>query len=301
MAQKTVHTPVLKESVFRYLKPSSNKNFIDCTVDGGGHALAILKETGPKGKLLGMDQDPEMIDRLFSIIKGTGIEGRLILACSNFSDLETVVKDKKFKDISGILFDLGMSSWHLEQSGRGFSFLRDEPLDMRYNPEPGKMCAADIVNQFPEQEIERILKEYGEESFARAISKEIKNQRKQKRIISSFELIDVIKRAVPIWYKRRRIHCATKTFQALRIATNSELENLRKALPVALNALKPQGRMVIISFHSLEDRIVKTFLKENHQKGLLKILTKKPCIAKDEEVRANPRSRSAKLRAATKI
>jgi 16S rRNA (cytosine1402-N4)-methyltransferase len=196
-----------------------------------------------------------------------------------------------------VLFDLGLSSWHLEKSGRGFSFSRDEPLDMRFQ---GGVTAQEIVNWWPQKELERMLKEYGEERFAKRIANEIVRSREKEPITSTLQLVSIIERAVPYWYQKRRIHPATKTFQALRIAVNDELNNLGRALPQAIEVLKPGGRLVVISFHSLEDRIVKNFLRENSRKGLLKVLTKKPVKPSAEEVKVNPRSRSARLRAAVK-
>ncbi len=213
--------------------------------------------------------------------------------------MEEINKKYKFGAIHGILFDLGMSSWHLEKSGRGFSFQRNEPLDMRYKVKcQNCLTAEEIINKWPESEIEKILIEYGEEKFAKRIARKIIDERKIRQIKSTLQLVEIIKKAGPISY---RIHPATKTFQALRIAVNNELDNLNKAIPQAIKILKPNGKLIIISLHSLEDRIVKNFFKENAQKSLIKILTKKPIQADNEEIKINPRSRSAKLRAAIKI
>lgn len=195
--------------------------------------------------------------------------------------------------MQGILFDLGMSSWHLEESGRGFTFLKDEPLDMRYSLE-NDLTAEEIVNNYSQEKIEKILKEYGEERFAKRIAKRI-IQTRPRKIKSTFQLVEIIKKAVP--GKRTKIHPATRTFQALRIAVNDELNNFKKALFQAVEVLEKGGRIVIISFHSLEDRIVKNFFKDSN----LNILTKKPVISSQEEIKINRRSRSAKLRAATKV
>lgn len=309
-----MHIPVLQKEVLKYLDPKPNENFIDCTIGQGGHALAILEKNGPKGKVLGIEWDSEIIQCLKPDVKHLLLEKRLILVCDNFVNLEKIVKKQNFKPVSGILFDLGMSSWHLEQSGRGFSFLRNEPLIMRYNWKStkssllyssklsagfgGNLTAAEIVDFWPEKEIERILKEYGEERFAKKIAREIVREREKKPIKTTFQLGEIIKKAVPKNYERGRIHPATRTFQALRIAVNDELNNLKKALPQALEVLEPGGSLVVISFHSLEARIIKNFLNENSQKGLLKILTKKPIRPSPEEIKVNPRSRSAKLRTA---
>jgi len=288
-----MHIPVLQKEVIQYLDPKSNENFIDCTVGEGGHALAILEKTAPKGKILGIDADPE-------IIKSLKLSSRIILVCDSFVNLKEVVEKTRFKSVQGILFDLGLSSWHLEESKRGFSFQRNEPLDMRYNPR-SPLTAARIVNYYSFQEIEKILKEYGEERFAQEIAKEIITIRKIKPIETTFQLAEIIKRATPRWYHWKKIHPATRTFQALRIAVNDELNNLRKTLPQTIEILKPGGRLVVISFHSLEDRIVKYFYREQASVNRLKILTKKPVTPSKEEMKINPRSRSAKLRACLKF
>ncbi len=293
-----MHVPVLQKEVIEYLDPKPNENFIDCTIGEGGHTLAILEKNGPKGKVLGIDADPEIIRNLKLEIRN--FKKRIILVCDNFANLAEIAKSQRFKSVSGILFDLGMSSWHLETSNRGFSFQKKEPLDMRYNLQ-NPLTAEKILNYWSRVEIEKILKDYGEEQFAPKIAEALLNFRKFKPLQTTSQLVEIIKRATPGWYHRRKIHFATKTFQALRIAVNDELNNLEKALPQALNILKPGGRIVVISFHSLEDRIVKNFLKEGNKNNLLKILTKKPIIPSFKEMKINPRSRSAKLRASQKI
>jgi len=293
-----MHVPVLQKEVIEYLDPKPNENFIDCTIGEGGHTLAILEKNGPKGKVLGIDADPEIIRNLKLEIRN--FKKRIILVCDNFANLAETVKKQRFKSVSGILFDLGMSSWHLETSSRGFSFQKKEPLDMRYNLQ-NPLTAEKILNYWSRVEIEKILKDYGEEQFAPKIAEALLNFRKFKPLQTTSQLVEIIKRATPGWYHRRKIHFATKTFQALRIAVNDELNNLEKALPQALNILKPGGRIVVISFHSLEDRIVKNFLKEGNKNNLLKILTKKPITPSFKEMKINPRSRSAKLRASQKI
>jgi len=285
-----MHIPVLKKEVFECLNPQPNENFIDCTFGGGGHGLTILEKILPYGKLLAIDWDKEIINQ-------SKVKNNLILVCDNFAKLESIVERKKFKQVSGILLDLGMSSWHIEKSGRGFSFLRNEFIDMRF--QNSELTAEEIINTWPEKNIEKILKEYGEERFAKKIALKIIENRKIESIKTTFQLREIIKQAVPIWYQHQRIHFATKTFQALRIAVNDELGNLKIVLNQALNILEPKGRLVVISFHSLEDRIVKHFFKNNKDK--LQILTKKPIRASEEELRINPRSRSAKLRAIIKI
>lgn len=291
-----MHIPVLQKEVLQYLDPESNEHFIDCTFGGGGHALAILEKIAPRGKILGIDWSAEMI-------KDIKIKNNLILVCANFAHLKEIVKEKKFARVDGILFDLGYSSWHLEESGRGFSFKSKEPLDMRYSPE-NQLSAEKILNDWSKFDIERILREYGEEKFASEIAENIVEERKVRAIKNTLQLVEIIRKSVrgrPACRRgRQQIHPATRTFQALRIAVNDELNNLQQALPQALEILQSGGRLVVISFHSLEDRIVKNFLKQESERCLLKILTKKPITPSFQEFKINPRARSAKLRAAQK-
>ncbi|MCJ7786678.1 16S rRNA (cytosine(1402)-N(4))-methyltransferase RsmH [Patescibacteria group bacterium] len=291
-----IHISVLQKEVLEYLSPKPNQNFIDCTIGEAGHTLAILEKNRPKGKVLGIEWDIELYKNL-----SKSDTNRLVLVNDNFVNLKEIVDREKFKPVEGILFDLGMSSWHLEKSGRGFSFLRNEPLDMRFGVQ-NELTAEKIVNKWKAKDIERVLEEYGEERFAKRIAKNIVEIRRFKPIETTFQLLDVIKKAVPGWYQHRKIHFATKTFQALRITVNDELKNLKEALPQALEILMPGGYLVIISFHSLEDRIVKNFFRNQAKEESLKILTKKPISpSKEEEIKINPRSRSAKLRAILKI
>ena len=216
-----MHIPVLQKEVIYYLDPKSNENFIDCTLGLAGHTTAILEKNKPKGKVLGIETDPELYQKL----KQQNIK-RLILENSSYINLKKIIERKKIKQVSGILFDLGMSSWHIEKSERGFSFLKDEPLDMRYDKN-SKLTAEEIINTWTERELEKIFKEYGEEKFSKKIVSEIIKERKLKTIKSTFQLKEIIKQGVPKWYQHKRIHFATKTFQALRIAVNNELENLK--------------------------------------------------------------------------
>lgn len=293
-----MHISVLKEEVIKFLAPRPNENFIDATVDGGGHAMEILKKNAPKGKVLGIDWDKEIIRKLRLKIEKSDFKERLILVNDNFKNLKRIVEKNNFKEISGILFDLGFSSWHIEKSKKGFSFQKDEILDMRYGE--GETRAIDILNKWQEKDIERILREYGQEFFSKKIAKAIVESRKEKPIIKTGGLVEIIEKVVPK-RKKQKIHPATKTFQALRIAVNQELENLKEALPQAIEVLKPGGRLVLISFHSLEDKIVKKFFRQKEKEGEAEILTKKPITPTEKEIKENPRSRSAKLRAIKKI
>ena len=288
-----MHISVFKKEVLEYLAPRPNENFIDCTLGQGGHALETIDKIAPQGKVLGIDWDCQMIENLKKI-------ERLVPVCGNFANLKDIVSQYRFR-ANGILADLGFSSWQIEKSRRGFSFRCDEELDMRYSLKETELTAKKIINEFSQEEIEKILKEYGQERFAKRIVKEMVTQRKKKEIKTTLELVEIIKEATPGWYHHKKIHFATRTFQALRMAVNRELENLEKLLNQAPQVLEPGGRIVVISFHSLEDRIIKKVFNNQAKEGLFKILTKKPITPTKEEVEANPRCRSAKLRAAKKI
>ncbi|MBI4359340.1 MAG: 16S rRNA (cytosine(1402)-N(4))-methyltransferase RsmH [Candidatus Nealsonbacteria bacterium] len=290
-----MHLPVLTKEVISYLDPQRNENFIDATFGEGGHAQSLLVKTRPRGKLLGIDQDPRQIEK--GRQKPTD---RLRLVNDNFVNLKKIVEKEKFADIDGIIFDLGLSSWHLEESAKGFSFLREEPLLMRLDGDPNQLTARDVVNHWPEKELERIFREYGEERWASGIAKLICARRIRKPIESTLQLARLVETACPR-KSLDRIHPATRTFLALRICVNRELENLERALPQALEVLKKRGRLLVISFHSLEDRRVKDFFREQVKLGRLKILTPKPVTPGPVEIKSNPRSRSAKLRAGMKI
>lgn len=296
-----MHIPVLQKEVIQYLDPKPNENFIDATFGQGGHTFLILRENKPKGKVLGIDIDPAQIENAKLQTSSIEFENRLILVNDSYINLKNIVEKHNFKPINGILFDLGMSSQHLEESGRGFSFQKDESLDMRYDKNQKHLTAENIINEWTEKEIEQILREYGEERFSRKIAQEIIQARKKNLVKSTFQLAEIIKRSTPSWYQKKRIHFATRTFQALRIAVNDELETIKQGLAKALDILEKEGRLVVISFHSLEDRIVKNFLKEKAKQGLIRIQTKKPIRPCFEEIKSNKRSRSAKLRAGIRI
>jgi len=303
-----IHTPVLQKEVLLYLNPGRNENFVDATIGGMGYTAAILEKNKPNGKILGIELDPEIIKKNRLKLASEGLYKRIVLVNDSYINLEKVVKKNNFRPINGILFDLGMSSWHLEKSGRGFSFLRNEPLDMRFKTADSKqrtennlLTAGEIINHWPEEELEKIFREYGEEKFSSRIAKKICEERKEKQIETTFQLVEVIKKTIPSKYLYGKIHFATRTFQALRITVNDELNNLKKVLPQTLEVLAKKGRIVVISFHSLEDRIVKNFLKDGSKKKLLKVLTKKPITPNSEEIKINHRSRSAKLRACQKF
>lgn len=290
-----IHTAVLQDEVLKYLDPKANENFVDCTIGEGGHANLILEKISPEGRVLGIDLDPHQI------VSAGWLKARykdkIIFSNDSYVNIKELVERNNLNPVSGILLDLGMSSAQLEGTQKGFSFKLEQGLDMRYNDQTGFITAAVITNEWPEEKIAETLENYGEEKFARKIAKAIIEKRKEGRIKTTFELIEIIKNAVPTSYLRQKIHYATRTFQALRIAVNDELENIKRVLPTALSILAPGGRLVVISFHSLEDRIVKEFFKKQKD---IKILTKKPVTAGQAEKRINPRARSAKLRAIIK-
>jgi len=287
-----IHKAVLVNEVLEYLDPKPGEIIVDCTVGQAGHTLEILKKIAPTGKVIGIDADAEQIEHVKEHTKR--FQERVILEHDSYANIKSILQKHGIEKVQGILLDLGFSSWQLEDAGRGFSFLKDEPLDMQYGKARG-ISAAEIINQWPEEELRRIFEEYGEEKFARKIAKKITEERRRKEFTTTFELKQLIESVVP---RREKIHPATRVFQALRIAANRELENLKIVLPQAVEVLAPKGRLVVISFHSLEDRIAKQFFQETRG---IEILTKKPIEASAQEVAENPRSRSAKLRAIEKI
>lgn len=294
------HLPVLKNEIVEYLGVEKNKDFVDCTLGEGGHTLAILEKNAPLGKVIALEINPRLFKETKERMKEEIKSGRLILVNDSYVNLDKVLRKIKGVRVWGILFDLGLSSWHLEKSDRGFSFQKEEPLIMRYDEKKG-LTAQTIVNEWEENKIEEILKKYGQERFARKIAREIVERRKIKAIETTKDLVEIIGKAVPSWYKKKKIHFATKTFQALRIAVNDELENLKIGLLKSLKILRKNGRLAVISFHSLEDKIVKDFFKTKEREGTVIVLTRKPITPTKEEIEINPRSRSAKLRVAIKI
>jgi len=287
------HLPVLREQVIEMLKIRRDGIYVDATTGLGGHAEAILREIGSDGRLIGIDRDDEALLSAKKRLSDT----RVTLMRGNFSDMETIICAEGITEVDGILFDLGVSSMQLRSPGRGFSFLSDTPLDMRMDRSQ-KISARDIVNHYPENQLERIFREFGEERFSRKIVKAIMQWREKKPVETCAELSKIVEK---VYGFRGRIHPATKTFQALRIAVNQELEELMKGLQASLHLLKQAGRLCVISYHSLEDRIVKHFIADNAKQGVLRRLSKKPITPAPEELSMNPSSRSAKLRVAEKI
>jgi len=300
------HIPVLLEEAISLLGCVPHRIYVDATLGGGGHALEILKRTEPDGRLIGIEWDEEAIAEARKTLSPFGERVRIFR--ENFAHLSGLLREIETESVDGILLDLGCSSIQLEGQERGFSFRGESPLDMRMDQRTEE-TAADLVNTLPLKELEEILWTYGEERWARKIAKAIGDERDRRRIETTQALSKIVYRAIPRRFQSRKIDPATRTFQALRIRVNHELENLKQVLEEGWPFLKGGGRMCVISFHSLEDRIVKqTFRRLErgepgglNQQKMARILTPKPMTPSEEEERENPRSRSAKLRCAERV
>lgn len=293
------HVSVMLDEVLKYLNPQPGKKYLDCTLGGAGYTTAIAKKVGQQGEVVGIDLDELAIKNAKRLIDEQKLEN-ITLINDNFKNLKTIFPGKE--QFAGIVFDLGLSSAQLDDEARGFSFKGDRPLNMSFGPVNSRLTT-EVVNDYPLLELTRIFREYGEEKHAYRIAKAIIEERRSKRLETTADLVAVIEKAVPFRF-HSKIHPATKVFQALRMETNEELQALREVLPEAVRLLAPQGRLVVVSFHSGEDRIVKRFLKElaiSKEAPVVKILTKRPLVASELETASNPRARSAKLRAAEKI
>ncbi len=303
----TGHIPVMLRETLKALAVQPGGRYIDCTVGGGGHTLAILEHSSPGGQLLGIDADPKALE--VARQKLEPFQNSIRLVNDNFVNLQAIAIKYDFFPVHGILFDLGMSSLQLEE-GRGFSFQKDAPLDMRFSPSQ-ELTAADIVNGYPEAELSQIIRKYGEELISRRIAHAIVRERP---VSSTLQLARIVERTVG--GRKGKIHSATRTFQALRIAVNKELENLESALRQAVDLLGFEGRLVVIAYHSLEDRIVKQFLVREAKgcicppnipvctcdhKARVRLINRKIITPSPEEISFNPRSRSARLRTAERI
>ena len=286
------HVSVLLNEAIGWLDPGPGKVIVDGTLGGGGHAAAILEKVTPGGRLIGLDKDPAAVREAARRFGGRDA----VVLQKDFADIRDVLLSLGLEAVDGVLLDLGVSSLQLEDAGRGLSFLREGPLDMRLDP-ASALTAEEIVNQFPAEKIRQILWTLGEERMARRIADRIVEARRARVIRTTRELEAIVFHAAPRAYRHGRIHPATRTFQALRIAVNGELESLGRFLKEAPDFLKPGGRLAVISFHSLEDRLVKNRLREWEKERMGTVLTKKPVVPAEAEERANPRSRSAKLRA----
>ncbi|HRY62525.1 MAG TPA: 16S rRNA (cytosine(1402)-N(4))-methyltransferase RsmH [Candidatus Paceibacterota bacterium] len=294
------HIPVLLKEVIEGLNLKPGMVVLDATLGGAGHSKEMCKLIGKEGLLVGIDEDKAAIGRAEVALKDLC---RFNLFLSNFRELSTVLQSAGVPQIDAALFDLGLSSFQLEESKRGFTFLKDEPLMMTFEEAPSedKLTAGEIVNEWAEESLADIIYGYGGERYARRIAKGIVEAREKKPIETTFELVEIIRNSVPVIYQKRRIHFATKTFQALRITVNDEIGAVKKALEDVWGKVKVGGRVAVISFHEIEDRAVKTFFKGRKEFGDAKLITKKPIVPGEDEVLENPRSRSSKLRIAEKI
>jgi 16S rRNA (cytosine1402-N4)-methyltransferase len=296
-----MHITVLKEETIDNLLIKNGDIVVDGTLGGGGHTEEIIRRYGNKVRIIGFDLDSDAINNFERKIDKQNCD--IIFINKNFAEMVKELNLQGIKKIDRLLLDLGISSSQIEESKRGFSFKRDEPLlmTMKSNPSENDLTAYDIVNTWSEETLVDILFGFGEEKYSRKIAKAIINARSNKEIKTTFELVEIINLACGQYYKRLKIHPATRTFQALRIAVNMELANLEKVIEQGFEILNKNGRMAIISFHSIEDRIVKRSFQNFKNFGLGKIITKKPLVPSINEQRENPRSRSAKLRVIEKI
>ncbi len=309
MAKKQTpgHISVLLNEAIEFLDIHPEETVVDATVGGAGHFGVLLQELGHEGTLIGIDADADAIKRAQAVYDAAEESPRVFFVEDNFRNIESILDDRQITHIDKMLFDLGWSSFQLER-GRGFSFQADEPLLMTYfDPSKvapqisevapwGRETATDVVNKASEEDLAEILYSLGEEQFSRRIARAIVESRKQAPIKTTFELVEVIKKGTPSWYHFRRLHPATKTFQALRMYVNDELGALREGLTGALARVSPGGRIAVITFHSIEDRIVKHIFREEVLKGRGSLVSKKPVLPSPDELAANPRARSAKLR-----
>jgi len=307
------HIPVMIREVIASLRCRAGAIYVDCTVGGGGHAEEILRSTAPDGLLIGIDTDEEALEEAEKRL--APFKKRTVLVKGNFADMDTILTGMNIGKTDGILLDLGVSSHQLDTVSRGFSFTLDAPLDMRMD-RGRENSAYDLIQTLPEEELERIIREYGEERMAKRVARSIVENRKVAPIRTTADLAAIVIRAFPHKAGRQKIHPATRTFQALRIAVNDELTGLRRAIAGGMERLGPGGRLCVISFHSLEDRIVKSAFRIG-EKGCicppdlpvcacgrtptLKVVTRKPIVPCEAEISLNPRSRSAKLRTAERI
>jgi len=297
---EVVHAPVMLKEAVDLLNPQEGGIYVDCTLGGGGHAKEILSRVGETGHLIAFDKDRHAIERSQKVL--APYLDRVTFMHRDYRFLADVLKELQIDGVDGILFDLGVSSYQVLEPERGFSYNYDAPLDMRMD-DSSATTAADLVNTLSEQELGDIIYRFGEERWARRIASFIVEQRKKAPIKTTGQLTEIIKTAIPAAARRKGPHPARRTFMALRIAVNDELSGIEKGLRAGISFLKAGGRIVVISFHSLEDRIVKRIFREYaaSSQNSLRILTKKPLVPSEQEVLVNPRSRSAKLRAAEKV
>ena len=295
-----MHVPVLAEEIFHWLRLKPGGIYVDCTLGVGGTSLKILEKSGKNAYIVGLDRDPEAVAHAKKILEP--YKSFVKIYHGNYSHITEFVHQAGFEKVDGVVFDLGVSSLQLDKPERGFSFSSDGPLDMRMNQTQGPK-AADLVNCLPEKELADLFFSCGEERFSRRIARAIVQARKTYALETTQALVAVIKGAVPHAYRKGRIHCATRTFQALRIRVNQELDLLQPALQDAVNLLKEGGRLCVVAFHSLEDRVVKHTFRSlaGGESPTITLLTKKPVVADTQEIQQNPRARSAKLRIAQRL
>ena len=296
-----IHKTVLLQESIDGLEIKNGDIFVDGTLGGGGHFEEVAKRFGDGVVMIGIDLDPDAIIRTKERLSSYNLKVHYVQ--ESFRNMDTVLDNLEIPKVDRILLDIGLSSNQFEESGRGFSFQKDEPLLMSFkkNPTEEDLTAKEILNTWELENLSTILKGYGEEQFAWKIAKAIVARREEKPILTTFDLVDIIKTATPKWYHVRRIHPATKTFQALRITVNDEIESLKQGIRVGFDRLSSGGRLAVISFHSIEDRAVKQFFKGLSDKGLGSLVNKKPIIPTEAELTENPRSRSSKLRIIQKI
>jgi 16S rRNA (cytosine1402-N4)-methyltransferase len=302
MSTNGSHQSVLLQEAVDVLAIATGDTIVDATVGGAGHFSALMGKLSPEGTLIGIDADAEAISRAQAVYEAAEESPRVFFVEDNFRNLESILDARGIATVQKVLFDLGWSGYQLSR-GRGFSFQTDEPLLMTYGAPDGvdaegtpHRTAADVVNTATEESLADMLYELGEEQFSRRIAHAIVETRKHDRILTTFQLVEVIKKSTPSWYHHRRLHPATKTFQALRLYVNDELGALRAGLEAALKRTAPGGRIAVITFHSIEDRIVKHMFREEATKGTGGLVTKKPILPSSAELSENPRARSAKLR-----
>ncbi len=292
------HISVMAQEVLEFLRLAKGMTVVDCTLGLGGHSLMMSEVIESTGRLIAIDQDEQAILRARERLKG--FSGRLDIVKNNFREIVSVLSDLGVKEVDAVLFDLGVSSLQLDDPERGFSFRHDGPLDMRMDTrEP--LSAMDVVNTFSEEELARVLWQYGEERFSRRIARNIVKARAAAAIQTTADLVKVIMRSLPYKHSRDGVHPATRSFQGIRIAVNRELESVELAIDLAFSRLKKGGRMCVIAFHSLEDRIVKEKFRSLTRLGEAALLTKKPVRPSPEEEAVNPRSRSARLRSIERL
>lgn len=297
-SQDFIHISVMPKEIVDHLRLSDGSVVVDCTLGLGGHTALLAQNVGPRGKVIAIDRDRQSIE--LARPRLAEFADRIIFMHDDFRNIDRVLSQLKIEHVDGIVFDLGISSFQLDNQNRGFSIKSDGPLDMRMDQESW-LSAYDLVNSLSERELSHIIKDYGEERWHNRIARRLVQERSLRPIETTKDLSDIVLKAIPSGQKWQKIHPATRTFQAFRIAVNRELESLEIALDKAIGVLKPGGRICVISFHSLEDRIVKNKFRSAAQSGVVDLLVKKPLEVSEAEEVSNPRSRSARLRVAQKL